>query len=128
MEVVIDLFLLVSIEETNTIHVFLCELSMLLRLAFCSEIMLALEDLYGDLWLSSRANQNMEVFWVMLSLDVSRCAGDIDKTNVNTTKTSFWHMGKRNVFEAVASGGAGDLLLTMNLVRRKSDVCMCSMV
>ena len=56
---------------------------MLLWLAFCSEIMLALEDLYGDLWFSYRDNQHMEVFWVMLSLDVSRCAGDIVNTNVN---------------------------------------------
>ena len=51
----------------------------------------------------------MEVFWVMLSVGVSRCAGDIDKTNVNTTNMYVWDMGKRNVFEAVDSGGAGDL-------------------
>ena len=31
------------------------------------------------------------------------------KTNVNTTNMCVWDMGKRNVFEAVASGGAGDL-------------------
>ena len=66
---------------------FLNEFSMLLWLMFCLEIMLALEDLYGDLLFSSRKNQNMEVLWVMLSLDVSRCAGDIDKTNENTTKS-----------------------------------------
>ena len=35
---------------------------MLLWLAFCSEIMLALEDLYGGLWFPLRENQNMEVF------------------------------------------------------------------
>ena len=57
----------------------------------------------------------MEMFWVMLSLDVSRCAGDIDKTLVHTTKMYVWDMGKRDIFEAVASGGAGDLLFTMNL-------------
>ena len=57
--------------------------------------------------------------WVMLSLDVSRCAGDIGETHVNTTKMIVWDMGKRNVFEAVASGGAGDLLFTMNLAQTK---------
>ena len=82
---------------------------MLLWLAFRSEIMLALEDLYGDVWFSWSDNQNMEVFWVMLSLDVSRWAGDIGYTNVYTTNMSV----KRNVFEAVASGGGGDLLFTM---------------
>ena len=61
----------------------------------------------------------MEVVWVMLSLDISRCAGDIGNTNVNTTKMRVWDMGKRNSFEAVASGGAGDLLLTMNWVYNK---------
>ena len=53
----------------------------------------------------------------MLSLNVSRCAGDIGKTNANTMKMNVWDMGKRNVFEAVASRGAGDLLFTMNLAQ-----------
>ena len=104
------------------------ELSMLLWLVFCPEIMLALEELYGDLWFSLRENRNMVVCWVMLSLDVSRCAGDIDKTKLNTTKKCVWDMGKRNVFEAVDSGGAGDLLFTMNLAQQQGDVFMCSMV
>ena len=39
-----------------------------------------------------------------------------------------WDIGKRNVFEAVVSGGAGDLLFTMNLVQQKRDVFMCPMV
>ena len=82
--------------------------------------MLALEDLYGDLWFSSKENTNVELFVVMVSLDVSRCVGDIGKTNVSTTKMFVWDMGKRKVFEAVASGGVGDLLFT------KSHVCMCS--
>ena len=50
---------------------------MLLWLVFCAEIVLALEDLYGALLFSLKENQNVEVFWVMLSLDVSRCAGKI---------------------------------------------------
>ena len=103
------------------------EFTVLLWLVFCSEIMLALEDLYGDLWFSTEENRNLEMFWVMLSIDVSRCVGDIGKTNVNTTNT-FWDMGKHNVFEAVASGGAGDLLFTMNLAQQKSDAFMCVMV
>ena len=101
---------------------------MLLWLAFCSEIMLVLEDLYGDLWFSSRDNQQMEVFWLMLSHDVSRCAGDMCKTNVNSTNISVWDMGKRNVFEAAASGGAGDLLFMIHLAQTKSAVFICSMV
>ena len=48
--------------------------------------MLPLEDLYGDLWFSLRDHENLEVFWVMLSLDVFRRAGDICKTFVNTMK------------------------------------------
>ena len=52
----------------------------------------------------------------MFSLDVFQCVGDIGKTNVNTMKMSVWDIGKRNVFEAVVSGGAGDLLFTMSLV------------
>ena len=55
----------------------------------------------------------------MLSLDVCRCAGYIDKTNENTTSMYDWDMGKRKVFDAVASGGASDLLFTMNLARNK---------
>ena len=88
--------------------------------------MLAYEGLSGDLWFSSREKQNMEVCWVMLSIDVSRCAGDFGKTNVNAMKRSVWDMSKRNVFEAVASGGAGDLLFTMNSAHNKSDLCYAS--
>ena len=101
---------------------------MLLWLAFCSEIMLALEDFYGELWFSLRDHQDVEVFWVMLSLDVFRCAGGIDKTNVDTTAKCVWDMGKRTVFQAVDSGGAGDLLFTINLAQQQRDVFMCSMV
>ena len=57
---------------------------MLLWLAFRAELMLALEDLYGDLWFHQRENQYLEVFWVMLSLNISRCVGNIGKTIVNT--------------------------------------------
>ena len=61
----------------------------------------------------------------MLSLNVFLCAGDIGKTIVNTTKINVWDMATRNVFEAVASGGGGDLLFTMNLAQQRSDVFMC---
>ena len=57
---------------------------------------------------------------MMLSLGVSRCAGDIDKkNNVDTTKMYVWDIGKSSVFEAVASGGAGDVLFTMNQAQQK---------
>ena len=64
----------------------------------------------------------------MRSLDVSRCAGDIGKTSVNSTKMSVCGIGKRSVFEVVASAGAGDLRFAMNLEFKKSDVLMSSMV
>ena len=51
----------------------------------------------------------------MRSLDVSRCAGDIGKTNANSTKTRVCGNGKRNVFEVVVFAGAGDLRFAMNL-------------
>ena len=66
----------------------------------------------------------MEVFWVMLSIDVFRCAGDIGKTNVHTTNKCVWDMRRRNVFAAVASGCAGDLLFTMNLAQQQSAFFM----
>ena len=69
---------------------FWIEFTMLLWRECCAEIMLVLEDVYGDLWFYQRENQNMEVFGVMVSLVVSRCAGDIGKTNANTTKKRFW--------------------------------------
>ena len=94
---------------------------MLQWLAFCSEIMLALD---GGLRFSSRETSHMEVCWVMLSLGVSRCAGDIGKTHVNATHICVWGIHKRNVFEAVASGGAGDFLFTMNLYHTESEVLM----
>ena len=90
---------------------------MLLWLVFCSEIMLALEDVYGDWWFSLRDHQNMEVCWVMLSLAFLDVLGTSRKPNVNTTNKCVWDMGGRNVFEAVASGGAGVLLFTMNLAQ-----------
>ena len=64
----------------------------------------------------------------MRSLDVSPCAGDIGKTNVNTTKKRVCGIGKRNVFEVVVSAGAGDLRFAMNLAQTKSEVLMSSMV
>ena len=55
---------------------------------------------------------------MILSLDVSLCTGEIGKTDVNKTNKCVWDMGKHNVFEAVASGGAGDLLFTINLAQQ----------
>ena len=65
---------------------------------------------------------------MMLELGVSQCAGDNCKTIVNATQMIVWDMGKRHVFEAVASGGAGDVLFTMNLAQQQSDAFMCSRV
>ena len=52
---------------------------MLLWLVLCAEIMLALEDLYGDLSFYIRDHQNRDAFMLMCSLDFSRCAGRIGK-------------------------------------------------
>ena len=51
---------------------------------------------------------------VMRSLGFVRCAGDMGKPSVNETKMRVCGIGKRNVFEDVASGGAGDLRFAMN--------------
>ena len=64
----------------------------------------------------------------MRSFDVSRCAGDIGKPSVNSTKKRVCGIGRRNIFETVASGGAGDLLFAMNLAQTKSIVFMSSVV
>ena len=53
---------------------------------------------------------------MMRSLDVSRRAGDIGKPCVNTTKTRVCGIGKRNVFEVVASCNAGDVRFVMEHV------------
>ena len=50
------------------------------------------------------------------------------KTDVNTTKMTVWDIGKRNVFEAVDSGGVGDRLFMINLVQTQNEHVMCSMV
>ena len=86
MEVVVDSVLISCrlFRVRKQVYImFWSESAMLLWLVFCLEIMLALEDLSGDLWFSSRENPNVEACWVMLSFDVSRCAGDICKTYVN---------------------------------------------
>ena len=61
----------------------------------------------------------MNVIWVMHSFDVFRCVGDIGKPSVDTMKTRVCGISKRNVFEVVASGGAGDLRFAMNPVQTK---------
>ena len=58
----------------------------------------------------------------MHSLDVFRCAGDLGKPDVNTTKMHVRGIGKRDVFEVVASGGAGVLRFAMNSEQDKSQV------
>ena len=62
------------------------------------------------------------------SFDVSRCAGGIGNTSVNTMKMCVCGIGKRSVFEVVASAGACDLRFAMNLDQTKSEVLMSSMV
>ena len=64
----------------------------------------------------------------MHSLDVSRCAGDIGKSRLNSTNIRVCGIGKRSVFEVFASAGAGDLRFAMNLDQTKSEVFMSSMV
>ena len=59
---------------------FWTECAMLLWLIFCADIMLALEDVDGDLWFYGRDNHNIHAFVLMLLLGVSRCAGRIGKT------------------------------------------------
>ena len=54
---------------------------MLLWLAFSSELAPALGDSDGDLLFSVSENQNIDAFWVALSLDVFRCTGELDQTN-----------------------------------------------
>ena len=61
----------------------------------------------------------MEVNWVMRLLDVSRCAGDIGKPSAHTMKMRVCGIDKLNVFEAVASCGAGDIRFAMNVVQNK---------
>ncbi len=65
---------------------------------------------------------------MMHSLGVSRCAGDIGKSSVNSMKMCVCGIGKRRVFSVVASAGAGDLRFAMILVQNKSEVLMSSMV
>ena len=65
---------------------------------------------------------------VLRSVDVSRCAEDICKTNVNSTKMNVCGIGKRNVFYIVVSAGAGDLRFAMNMVQTQSEVLISSMV
>ena len=47
---------------------------------------------------SQKENQNIEVIRVMHSLGVSRCAGDIGKSSVNSMKMCVCGIGKRSVF------------------------------
>ena len=65
---------------------------------------------------------------MMHSLGVSRCAGDIGKSSVNSMKMCVCGIGKRSVFEVVASAGAGDLRFAMNQDQTKKEVFMSSMV
>ena len=55
---------------------------------------------------------------MMHSLGVCRCAGDIGKTSVNVMKMYVCGIGKRSVFEVVASACAGDLRFAMDLVQK----------
>ena len=74
------------------------ESAMLLCFAYCVERLTLARGCCNDRWNSTRENQNIEVMWVMHSLDVSGCAGDIGKPIVNTTKMHACGTGTRNVF------------------------------
>ena len=65
--------------------------------------------MFSDYGNSSRENQKFDVKYVMRSLDVSRCAGEIGQSTVVSTTTRVCGIGKGNVFEVCASGDAGDL-------------------
>ena len=89
----------------------------MLCVVFCFKLLLALEDFYGVLVFFSRENQTMERFVAMRPRDVFRCA--------NAMKMCFCGIRKRNVFEAVASSGAGDGRFTMNLLQTKPLLGVC---
>ena len=61
---------------------------------------------------------------MMRSLDVSQCAGDMDKPIVNSTRMRVCGIGQRNVFELVAFAGAGELRSAMNPVQKK-EMFLC---
>ena len=103
---------------------FWIEFAMLLWLVFCAEIMLALENLYGDLWLYSRDNQFADAFVLMLSLGVSRYAGRIGKNYGNANTMNACGIGICNVFEACRCGGDGDLRFTKNPEQTKKQVVL----
>ena len=65
---------------------------------------------------------------MMRSLDVSQCAGDVGKPSVNTRKMCVCGIGKRNIFEAVASCGAGDVRFPIIRAQTENEVLMSSMV
>ena len=65
---------------------------------------------------------------MMHSLGVSRCAGDIGKSSVNSMNMCVCGIGKRSVFDVSVSAGAADLRFAMNLDQQKSEVLMSSMV
>ena len=77
---------------------FCSEFALLLWLAFCSEIMLALKDVYGGLWFYSRDNQNMQALFLMLSLVLSTCAGRMCKTHRHTPHTHIKPMLVASIF------------------------------
>ena len=79
---------------------------------------------YRDLMFSSWENENSDVFLLMISLGVSRCAGSIEKSNAETYEIDACGMGICNVFEACRFDGAGDLRFTMKSAQNKSQVLM----
>ena len=91
---------------------------MLLCLSYCVKRRTLARGFCDDCRNSLRENQKIEVIWVMHSLDVSRCAGDIGKPSVNTTEICVCGIGRCNV-DFVAFGGAGDLRFAMNPAQTK---------
>ena len=101
---------------------------MLLWLVFCAEIMLALEEMYGDLRFYSRTHQSSHAWLQILSLDVSQCAGGIDQTNRNTHTHTYKTnaCGFFGICKVFGFGGASDLQYTMNLSQPNIKFCCAS--
>ena len=74
------------------------EYAMLLCLSYCAQSLTLARGMLSDCRNSSRENQNNEVILVMHLLGVSRCAGDIGKSSVNSMKMCVCGIGKRRVF------------------------------
>ena len=80
---------------------------------------------YCDLMFSNWENENINVFLLMISLGVSRCAGEHFFPLRKRSKIYACGIGMCNVFEACRFDGAGDFRFTMKSAQNKSQVLMC---